>query len=135
MKPSLQDPDWHHSSGWRWDRRQPQHIFLQHSYMDKIENLHSKSFEPHHIPIIDDDSLYTEYGVVSEWLEQPLEKEHTGPVLHYPALAATPHGRHLLLVSLLESQNRPLWAQRCGGRLQLFLPESLRPADLRPRAG
>ena len=48
-----------------------------------------------------DDPLYLEYGVHSEGLYQPLlvgeEK-----ALHYGILVSTPHGRHLLQVSLLD---------------------------------
>ena len=54
----------------------------------------------------DQDQLYSEYGVVLERLEQPLENEYTGPMLLFPALAATlrQHGRHLLLITPLEAQ-------------------------------
>jgi len=71
------------------------------------------------------DHLFLEYGVRTEVLNQPLlvgkEKE-----LHYSVLVNTPHGRHLLLVSLLEQLNKSYWSQRCGGKLKIFLPEVLR---------
>ena len=46
--------------------------------------------------------------------------------LYYSVLVNTPHGRHLLLVSLLEQLNTNYWNNRCGGKLKLFLPEALK---------
>ncbi len=46
--------------------------------------------------------------------------------LYYEDLRATPYGRHLLLVTLLEKVDRPLWEPRAQGRIQLYLPLSLR---------
>ncbi len=48
--------------------------------------------------------------------------------LYYEDLRASARGRHLLLVSLLEQVDAPLWAPRAGGRVQLYLPDSLRCA-------
>eukprot|EP00092_Neocalanus_flemingeri_P108984 GFUD01140010.1.p1 GENE.GFUD01140010.1~~GFUD01140010.1.p1 ORF type:complete len:865 (+),score=172.38 GFUD01140010.1:385-2595(+) len=72
-----------------------------------------------------DDSLYLDYGVYSEELEQPLL---VGPekALHYGVLVNTPHGRHLLMVSLLEQSSGDTWGSKCGGKLNMFLPVSLR---------
>jgi hypothetical protein len=72
------------------------------------------------------DPLYQEYGVVSEELGQRLEVQGR---LHYRVLTNTPHGRHLLMVTLLEElgRGRAAWEARCLGRLQLFLPPRLRP--------
>jgi len=73
----------------------------------------------------EDDTLFRDYGVYTERLEQPLlvgkDKE-----LHYKVLVNTPHGRHLLLVSLLEQLHADCWSSRCGGKLRMFLPDSLR---------
>jgi len=73
----------------------------------------------------EDDYLFRDYGVYTEKLEQPLlvgkDKE-----LHYKVLVNTPHGRHLLLVSLLEQLDADCWSSRCGGKLKMFLPDSLR---------
>ena len=73
----------------------------------------------------DPDPLFLKYGVQKEVLNQPLlvgrNKE-----LHYSVLVNTPHGRHLLLVSLLEQLNTNYWSNRCGGKLKLFLPDALR---------
>ena len=52
--------------------------------------------------------------------------------LHYRVLVNTPHGRHLLLVSLLEQLGGNYWTSRCGGKLKIFLPESLRNPDQPP---
>jgi len=79
----------------------------------------AKSYDPVN------DSLFRDYGVASEVLDQPLlvgkDKE-----LHYRVLVNTPHGRHLLMVSLLEQLGAAYWTSRCGGRLSIFLPDSLR---------
>jgi len=71
------------------------------------------------------DHLFLEYGVKTEVLDQPL-LVGKGKELHYSVLVNTPHGRHLLLVSLLEQLNKSYWSQRCGGKLKIFLPEVLR---------
>jgi len=47
--------------------------------------------------------------------------------LDYDTLRLTPHGRHLLLVTLLENRYLPLWEPRFKGKLSYFLPKSLRP--------
>jgi len=52
--------------------------------------------------------------------------------LHYSVLVNTPHGRHLLIVSLLEQLNTNYWSNRCGGKLKLFLPEALRNTNQPP---
>jgi len=52
--------------------------------------------------------------------------------LDYNVLRATPHGRHLLFLSLLEDSERPSWKPRCKGRMRLFLPDSLKAADQPP---
>merc|ERR1719431_1436635 len=110
--------------------------FLQHSYGEKVQYLHNHGYgDPADADSPDEDQLYSEYGVVSERLEQPLENEYTGPMLLFPALAATPHGRHLLLVTLLEAQDKPLWAARCENKLSLYLPDSLRMEDQPPFPG
>jgi len=41
-------------------------------------------------------------------------------------LVNTPHGRHLLLVTLLEHTEDDIWQQKCRGKLKIFLPESLK---------
>ena len=71
-----------------------------------------------------DDPLFLEYGVHTEMLDQPLlvGKEKA---LHYSVLVNTPHGRHLLIVSLLEQLTEKSWINRCGGKLRIFLTESL----------
>jgi len=84
---------------------------------------------------VDDDNerdlLYHDYGLTTELLDQPLlvgkNKE-----LHYRVLVNTPHGRHLLMVSLLEQLSSTYWTSRCGGKLKIFLPESLRSPDQPP---
>merc|ERR1719414_1949597 len=65
--------------------------------------------------------LYQVYGVKAEKLEQPLEVRGK---LRYEVLAATPHGRHLLILSLLERVNT-YWEPRVMGKIQLYLPPSL----------
>jgi len=72
-----------------------------------------------------DDSLYLEYGIHSEQLEQPLMVGNE-KALHYRVLVNTPHGRHLLMISLLEQLDGDMWNSKCGGRLKIFLPETLR---------
>ena len=46
--------------------------------------------------------------------------------LYFEDLCELPHGRHLLLVTLLEKVDRPLWEPRSQGRIQFYLPETLR---------
>jgi hypothetical protein len=46
--------------------------------------------------------------------------------LYYEDLRTTPNGRHLLLVTLLENVDRPLWEPRAMGRIHFYLPLSLR---------
>jgi len=79
----------------------------------------------------DDDQLFRDYGVATEVLDQPLlvgkDKE-----LHYRVLVNTPHGRHLLMVSLLEQLGAAYWTSRCAGRLSIFLPDSLRNPNQPP---
>merc|ERR1719508_193882 len=72
-----------------------------------------------------DDSLYLDYGIHSEQLEQPLIVRNE-KALHYRVLVNTPHGRHLLMISLLEQLGGDMWNSKCGGRLKIFLPETLR---------
>jgi len=76
-------------------------------------------------PDPDPDPLFLQYGVQSEVLDQPL-LVGSNKELHYSVLVNTPHGRHLLLVSLLEQLNTNYWSNRCGGKLKLFLPNALR---------
>jgi len=52
--------------------------------------------------------------------------------LSYTNLSSSSHGRHLLLISLLEKVQSPFWVPRCSGYLQLFLPPNLAPADQPP---
>jgi len=109
------------------------------NYLDKIESVStntirmgrqglnsSNSFHPD-----DYDPLFLEYGVSTEVLDQPLlvgkDKE-----LHYRVLVNTPHGRHLLMVSLLEQLGATSWTSRCGGKLSIFLPDSLRNPNQPP---
>jgi hypothetical protein len=47
--------------------------------------------------------------------------------LDYDILRLTPHGRHLLLITLLEDLFIPLWVPRFKGKLAYYLPISLRP--------
>jgi len=79
----------------------------------------------------DYDPLFLEYGVSTEVLDQPLlvgkDKK-----LHYRVLVNTPHGRHLLMVSLLEQLGATYWTSRCGGKLSIFLPDSLRNPNQPP---
>merc|ERR1719341_2626422 len=77
---------------------------------------------------VSSDSLYSAYGVHSEQLEQPL-LVGAGKSLHYRVLLNTPHGRHLLLISLLEQLSMEMWTARCGGKLRVFLPSSLKSSD------
>merc|ERR1719466_142720 len=72
-----------------------------------------------------DDSLYMDYGIHSEQLEQPLMVVNE-KALHYRVLVNTPHGRQLLMISLLERLGGDMWNSKCGGRLKIFLPETLR---------
>merc|ERR1719508_291308 len=72
-----------------------------------------------------DDSLYLDYGIHSEQLEQPLIVRNE-KALHYRVLVNTPHGRHLLMISLLEQLGGDMWNSKCEGRLKIFLPETLR---------
>jgi len=79
----------------------------------------------------DYDPLFLDYGVSTEVLDQPLlvgkDKK-----LHYRVLVNTPHGRHLLMVSLLEQLGATYWTSRCGGKLSIFLPDSLRNSNQPP---
>ena len=52
--------------------------------------------------------------------------------LSYTNLSLSSHGRHLLLISLLEKVQSPFWVPRCSGLLQLFLPPNLAPPDQPP---
>eukprot|EP00092_Neocalanus_flemingeri_P020545 GFUD01022258.1.p1 GENE.GFUD01022258.1~~GFUD01022258.1.p1 ORF type:complete len:764 (+),score=170.77 GFUD01022258.1:69-2360(+) len=52
--------------------------------------------------------------------------------LNYAELVSSAHGRHLLLVSLLEKVQSPYWVPRCSGYLQLFLPLTLATPDQPP---
>jgi len=47
--------------------------------------------------------------------------------LNYETLSLTPHGRHLLLITLLEDLTIPLWEPRFKGRIAYYLPKALRP--------
>ena len=71
------------------------------------------------------DPLYLQHGVLTEVLNQPL-LVGKNKNLYLDVLVATPHGRHLMLISLLEHPNKPIWTPRCRGKLQLLLPESLK---------
>ena len=71
------------------------------------------------------DPLYLQHGLLTEVLNQPL-LVGKNKNLHLDVLVATPHGRHLMLISLLEHPNKPIWTPRCRGKLQLLLPESLK---------
>jgi hypothetical protein len=48
--------------------------------------------------------------------------------LYYEDLRNSSQGRHLLLVTLLEQVDQPLWIPRAQGRIQFYLPDSLRYA-------
>lgn len=52
--------------------------------------------------------------------------------LEYSTLRLTPHGRHLLLISLLQDLNYAYWEPRCSGRIRLYLPDSLKGPDQPP---
>jgi len=78
------------------------------------------------------DSLYQKFGVYSEELEQPLLLGRNKN-LECEVLFATPHGRHLLLISLLEHLELPCWIPRCEGKLRLYLPDSLKSSSQPPR--
>eukprot|EP00092_Neocalanus_flemingeri_P019214 GFUD01020814.1.p1 GENE.GFUD01020814.1~~GFUD01020814.1.p1 ORF type:complete len:788 (+),score=177.59 GFUD01020814.1:86-2449(+) len=52
--------------------------------------------------------------------------------LTYEYLSTNKHGRHLLLISLLDEVRKPYWFPRSGGVIQLFLPQSLAPTDQPP---
>merc|ERR1712142_1187735 len=54
--------------------------------------------------------------------------------LSYNVLSNTPHGRQLLLVTLLEGFDTDCWQPRCKGYLKLYLPPSLK-ADNQPEPG
>jgi len=74
------------------------------------------------------DPLYLKYGIFAEALNQPLlvgEKRS----LPCEVLTATPHGRHLMIISLLEHPGMPIWHPRSGGKLRIFLPDSLKSAE------
>ena len=77
------------------------------------------------------DKLFLKYGVHSELLDQPLLVGRN-KTLYCEVLYATPHGRHLLLLSLLEHLDLPYWTPRCYGMLRLYLPESLMP-EIQPQ--
>ena len=72
--------------------------------------------------------------MVLERLEQPLENEYTGPMLLFSALAATlrQHGRHLLLITPLEAQDKPLWAARFESKLVSTCPIPCGRREKRP---
>jgi len=76
-------------------------------------------------PIID--PLYLQRGIVPEVLNQPLLVGNN-KTLYFDVLVATPHGRHLMLISLLENPEEPIWTPRCRGKIQLLLPDSLKSA-------
>ena len=80
------------------------------------------------LEVYGDDPLFLEYGVHSEMLDQSLLVGED-KTLHYGVLVSTPHGRHLLLISLLEQLPGNCWSDRCGGKLKIFLPESLQAPD------
>ncbi|XP_023344481.1 hemocyanin F chain [Eurytemora carolleeae] len=44
----------------------------------------------------------------------------------YGVLRQTPHGRHLLLVTLLEGFDVDYWEPRCGSYVKMYLPDSLK---------
>jgi len=50
----------------------------------------------------------------------------------YHTLRATPHGRHLLMVTLLENMDADYWSDRCEGLVSLYLPDSLK-SSYQPR--
>jgi len=54
--------------------------------------------------------------------------------LSYNVLSNTPHGRQLLLVTLLEGFDTDCWQPRCMGYIELYLPPSLK-ADNQPEPG
>jgi len=60
-----------------------------------------------------------------------LKKDNT---LDYNVLRATPNGRHLLMVTLLEDIFNPLWLPRLKGRIAFYLPDSLKPPG-QPKTG
>eukprot|EP00088_Acartia_fossae_P045477 TRINITY_DN489_c0_g1_i3.p1 TRINITY_DN489_c0_g1~~TRINITY_DN489_c0_g1_i3.p1 ORF type:complete len:1136 (-),score=158.66 TRINITY_DN489_c0_g1_i3:71-3478(-) len=60
-------------------------------------------------------------------LDYKLVKDEKSTLLDYKVLRLTPHGRHLLLITLLEDLVHPLWLPRFKGRIMYYLPDSLKP--------
>jgi len=52
--------------------------------------------------------------------------------LTYQKLRNCPHGRHLLLVTLLEGYGSKYWEPRCHNYIQMYLPDSLKDPDQPP---
>eukprot|EP00088_Acartia_fossae_P045480 TRINITY_DN489_c0_g2_i1.p1 TRINITY_DN489_c0_g2~~TRINITY_DN489_c0_g2_i1.p1 ORF type:complete len:894 (-),score=28.05 TRINITY_DN489_c0_g2_i1:51-2426(-) len=61
-------------------------------------------------------------------LDYKLITSSTSNNLDYNILRSTPHGRHLLLITLLEDIFHPLWMPRFKGLIAYYLPEALKPA-------
>eukprot|EP00088_Acartia_fossae_P019680 TRINITY_DN214_c0_g1_i3.p1 TRINITY_DN214_c0_g1~~TRINITY_DN214_c0_g1_i3.p1 ORF type:complete len:1051 (-),score=178.18 TRINITY_DN214_c0_g1_i3:121-3273(-) len=65
--------------------------------------------------------------------EYPLALPSNITAYDYQTLSSSPHGRHLLMITLLEDFNRNYWDSRCEGLVSLYLPESLK-SDRQPPA-
>jgi len=60
----------------------------------------------------------------------------TNGTLEYDLLRNCPHGRHLLLITLLEGFNEDCWKPRCMGKINYYLPDSLKsPSQPNPPPG
>jgi len=67
----------------------------------------------------------------SDQHEYPVETPllRSNETLRYELLRNCPHGRHLLLVTLLEGYDKECWKPRCLGHIKFYLPHSLKTAQ------
>jgi len=72
-------------------------------------------------------SLSEEAGAVGSSLRTNLVMGQGS--VNYRSLRKAPHGRHLLLISLLEDARHPIWTPRAKGKLKLYLPDSLKSSN------
>jgi len=97
----------------------PIHNYHSHMKWKTLDPTFFEDEDSHHIKSMRQYGLHDALRV-----EEPLLQPNN--TVSYEILRNSPHGRHLLLVTLLEGFSKDCWKPRCMGHLVYYLPESLK---------
>jgi len=102
--------------------------FMMHQHERKHASLHKSFFDEDARKGNYGDRQMRAYGK-SDLIPTSTPLRLENDTVSYTFLRQSPHGRHLLLITLLEGFDVPYWKPRCDSYVKMYLPDSLKETD------